>query len=108
MRNFYDLYCPKCHEKATTANPMFRDFSQRLCLPIFLCSSCRMVYIDKPIIRRMVNEWRKSGAYAREIPLKQLYGEFLGGLEEMATGYFMSHLGYKRIRFIKRPAEEKS
>lgn len=98
----YDLYCPKCNKRADAATPMFIRYSfRRLELPIFLCSPCRTIYIDKPTIRHIISEWRKEGA--REMPFRQLYQEFLGELEKMVTTHFVPRLGYKKVRFRKHP-----
>ena len=100
----YDLYCPECNKKADAATSMFIRYTiKRLELPIFLCSSCRTIYIDKPTIRRIISEWRKDGVSTRNMPFKQLYQEFLIELEKMVTTHFVPRLGYKKIRFQKRP-----
>lgn len=102
----YELYCPECNQKADTANPMFVRYSvRRLQLPIFLCSSCQTVYIDKPIIRRIIREWREYGLWTK-MPLKRLYQEFIGELEKTVTEYWVAHLGYKRARFRKLPKNQ--
>lgn len=104
----YDLCCPQCDKKAGTANPMFIRYSLRhLQLPIFLCSECRTIYIDKPIVRHIISEWRKDGAFTRKIPFKKLYREFLGELEESVRTYWVHRLGYKKTRFLRRPTEPK-
>ena len=103
----YDLYCPQCDKKAGTVNPMFIRYScRRIQLPIFLCSECRTIYIDKPTIRHIIGEWRKNDAFTRRIPFKKLYREFLGELEKSVRTYWTSQLGYKRVRFQKRPAKQ--
>lgn len=100
----YDLYCPVCEKRACTANPGFIRYSvRRLELPIFLCGECRTIYIDKKIIRHTINEWRKRGLYEKNITLKQLYKEFLEEVEKMVDTYLVPKLGYKKIRFLKRP-----
>ena len=100
----YDLYCPKCWKKAATANPMFIRYTRRIQLPIFLCSKCRTVYIDKQIVRRMISEWRKQDIISKNLaPFKKLYQDLLGKLEEHVTTSWVPQLGYKRVRFHKRP-----
>ena len=100
----YDLYCPECQKKADTANPMFIRYSiSSLKLPIFLCGKCRTIYIDKPTVRRVISKWRKYGAFTRAMPFKRLYQEFLGELEGLVNTYFVSYLGYRKTRFLKRP-----
>jgi len=103
----YDLYCPRCQKKADTANPMFIRYSViRLQLPIFLCEKCRTIYIDKPTVRRVISEWRKSGAFTRAMPFKRLYQEFLGELESLVSTQFVPRLGYRKTRFLKRPKNQ--
>ncbi|MDP3052317.1 MAG: hypothetical protein Q8N42_02300 [bacterium] len=98
------FYCPKCGEKADTANPMFIRYSMRhLVLPIFLCSGCRTIYIDKPTIRRIISEWRKDGAMLKKMPFEKLYREFLGEVENLVTNHYVPYLGYKLVRFLKNP-----
>lgn len=100
----YDLYCPQCQKKADTANPMFIRYSvRRLQLPIFLCGECRTIYIDKATIRHVISLWRKSGAFTRKMPFRRLYQEFLKELEGLVATHFVPRLGYKRVRFLKRP-----
>lgn len=104
----YDLYCPQCDKKAGTAMPLFVRYSiEHLTLPIFLCSPCRTIYIDKPTIRRAISGWLKYSYFWEKKPLKQLYQEFLGELEKMLTTYWVPQLGYKKVRFQKRPAQTK-
>lgn len=99
----YDLYCPKCLKKASFFSPMFIRYSvYRLQLPIFCCSSCRLIYIDKPIIRDTISEWRKHGA-ARHMSLDSLYKEFIGEIKKIVDTDLVPRLGYKKKRFIKRP-----
>lgn len=99
----YDLYCPQCKKKADVAMPMFIRYSiQRLELPIFLCSSCRTIYVDEPTVHRIVGSWRKNGAFTSKMSFRQLYQEFLGELERLVTTYFVPRLGYKRVCFLKR------
>ena len=99
----YDLYCPECKKKASTANPMFIRYSvRRLELPIFLCGECRTIYVEKPTVRRIISEWRKGGMWTK-MSLRQLCDEFLGELEESVWTYWVAHLGYRKARFVKHP-----
>ncbi len=107
--NYYGFYCPKCGQKADTAHPMFIRYSmRRLELPIFLCSPCRTIYIDKPIIRKIISEWKKDGAMLKKIPFESLYREFLGEVENLVANHYVPYLGYKIIRFLKNPPKSKS
>ncbi len=100
----YDLYCPRCQNKASTANPCFIRYSvRRLQLPIFLCGECRTIYIDKLIICHAINEWYRSGLCEKNITLRRLYREFLREIERMVDTYFVPKLGYKKINFLKHP-----
>lgn len=106
MNSNYEMYCPQCKKMAGTANPMFIRYSFRhLQLPIFLCSECRTIYIDRPIIRRIISEWRKNRAFTREMPFNRLYKEFLGELEESLGTYWIPRLGYRKVRFLKHRAQ---
>ena len=106
MRSVGDFYCPECGKKAGTATPGFVRYSfRRLALVIFLCSSCRLIYIDKPTLRWQISEWRNNewcswGAKAQ--PFEKLYKEFLGELEDSVKNYW-SKIGYKPKRFKKSP-----
>ncbi len=103
----YDFHCPKCKKKADTSNPMFVRYTmRRLELPIFLCSECRKIYIDKSTVRREIAEWRRGGTFYPEQSIGKLYKEFLGELEEMVRTHWVPRLGYKRARFIKRRAKQ--
>lgn len=100
----YDLYCPECDEKADAAHLMFIRYSvKNLELPIFLCRKCRTIYIDKPLVSRLINKWRKYGNYTKKMPFSQLHKEFLGELEESLRTYWVAKLGYREVRFQKRP-----
>lgn len=102
----YDLYCPECDKKADAANPMFIRYSaRRLQLPIFLCSECRTIYIDKPIVRRIISEWRKNDAITRKIPFEFLCREFLGEIEKSVRTMWVPKFGYRKVRFLKRPTD---
>lgn len=101
----HDFYCPNCGAKADFANPMFvsRYSVRRLELKIFLCSRCRLIYIDKPVAKKTIRDWREGGGFFKPIPLKSLYREFLQELEDMLNTYWIPRLGYKRAKFLKRP-----
>lgn len=104
----YELYCPTCKKKADAATPMFIRYSfQHLILPIFLCTSCRTVYIDKPTIRRLVGGWRKDSVFTKDMPFKKLYQEFFEELDKMIETYWIPRLGYKRMKFLRRSATKK-
>ncbi len=106
--NNYCFYCPECGKIADTANPMFIQYSmRRLELPIFLCSPCRTIYIDKPTIRKIISEWRKDGPFAIRIPFEKLYREFLGKVEDLVKNHYVPYLGYKIIRFLKNSPKSK-
>src|SRR3989339_1120730 len=99
-----DFYCPKCGKVASTANPMFRCYSVRhLQLPIFLCSDCRTIYINKPTIRKIVSEFRKEGMVYVEMSFEEMCRDILGKLERIMEIDFISYLGYKKVRFLKNP-----
>ena len=102
----YELYCPECDKKAGVAMPMFIRGARRIQLPIFLCSECRTIYIDKPAVRRAISEWREKDEFSRNwAPFQRLYKDLFGKLEEMIATDWVPRLGYKRIRFQKRPAK---
>lgn len=109
LKNLPNFYCPKCGKKANTANPMFVRYSmKRLELVIFLCGECRTIYLDKPTIRKIISEWRKSGMMWKQIPFELLCREFIGELEAMVAKYWVKYLGYKEIRFLKQPPKPQS
>jgi len=54
------MHCPDCGKKADAAHSLFILYEYRLDLPIFLCSDCRTIYIDKLTIRQKISEWRKK------------------------------------------------
>jgi len=102
----YDLYCPQCQKKADNFNVMFVRYSmQRLELPIFCCPQCRTIYIDKLTVRRIISEWRKEGFLVKRMAFEKLYHEFLQELENMMETHFIGKIGYKKVRFQKRPRE---
>ncbi len=98
----YEFYCPRCKKKASTTDPIFRNFVRRLELPIFHCNECRLIYIDKPTVRRIISEWRKGGLTIRNMTLKALYQECLEELKRIVNSHFVSNLGYRKARFLKR------
>ena len=103
-RGYDDLYCPKCGKKAKTLNPIFRCYSMcRLELPIFLCSDCRTIYIDRPIVRKIISEFRKDGPIWMNMSFETMCREVLGKLEELAKIYCAPSYGYKKVRFLKNP-----
>ena len=102
--DYDDFYCPKCGKKAVTLNPMFRCYSmRRLELPIFICSDCRTIYIDKPTIRKIISEFRKDGPIWMRMSFEEMYREVLGKLEGVMECYCVPCYGYKKVRFLKNP-----
>lgn len=102
----YNFYCPECGKKAATANPMFIRYSIiRLELPIFLCSNCRTIGIDKPVVRRIISRWRKASRFftAGKMSFNKLCKEFIEELEQALKEHWIPLLGYKKARFLKRP-----
>lgn len=99
----YELCCPRCKMKADFClTQHFTDYSvRRLELPVFLCSACQLICVDKPTVRRFIDSWYHDSIRKEKVSLKAARKEFLGKLNELVNSYFVK-IGYKRTRFIKR------
>jgi len=100
----YILLCPKC-ESAKTPEWVIGTMSysaQRLDVPYFMCGDCRLIYVDKAILRRAVSEWRNNGLVSKRStpPYKKLCEEMFGVVNRVVE-YYCRTAGYKRCRFRK-------
>lgn len=101
-----NFYCPKCNKVASHSRPMFIRYSvRRLELIMFLCGECRLIYIDKPTIRRIISRWRKEGLWTK-MSFNALCKEFLTELEGLVENHYNPLCGYKRARFKKEGQNE--
>lgn len=99
----YELYCPRCKTKADFClTQHFTHYSmRRLELPVFVCSACRLICVDKPTVRRFIHAWYHDSMFKEKISFSATHKEFLGKLNELVNSYF-ANIGYKRVRFEKR------
>ncbi len=93
------MHCPDCGKKADAAHSLFILYEYRLDLPIFLCSDCRTIYIDKLTIRQKISEWRNENIFTKKISFRQLYQEFYGELDNAVKNHWTKELGYREVLF---------
>jgi len=99
----YVLYCPKCNgEKRPDWVIGTRSYSaQRLDVPYFACGGCRLICIDRTVLRQAISSWRRDGLVSKNTPShKQLYKEMLDVVNKVVDMYCQT-AGYKRCRFRK-------
>lgn len=100
MRN-YLVCCPKCGQVKTPQNgPIIRYSSIRLELPYFMCGECRLIYVDKIILRREISIWRKRSPSTKSIRYEELCKEMAETLNEIIE-YYCQNIGYRRAKFKK-------
>lgn len=97
-------YCPECSQEKLPDNMVLdRRYSCRaLRLPYFMCGGCRLIYVDRVLIREIISNWKYETEELKTIPLKKLYKETLAKLEGVIE-YYCKNVGYKRARFVKKP-----
>lgn len=94
------FFCPKCGKKCEPSWAcLITNYSiQRLDLPYFLCGDCRLMHIDKLLLRNVVSHWRKNyNKYAKTFPFKRIYAEVMEYMEEVRK--MMEKIGYRQKKF---------
>lgn len=91
--------CPKCGRmvQPSWACHITAYCVRRLDLPYFLCGDCRLLHVDKALIRTIVSEWRKNSRFAKKVPSKKIYREARDYMETVAS--CLSKIGYKKKKF---------
>lgn len=102
-----DFFCPKCGKKREPSWAcLITNYSiQRLDLPYFLCGDCRLMHIDKRLLRNIVSHWRKNSKYAQTFPFKRIYAEVAEYMEEVIRT--MEKIGYRQKRVRKTSQKHK-
>lgn len=110
----FERYCPKCNKKAEKCNQsIFRVISwfstvKRIDIIYFLCSNCRLVYIDKSIVLKIISDFRRSLRKDQRKKLSHLetYQRILKTLEKDISEFRVNRLGYRKVdRFNKKPSK---
>ena len=99
----FERYCPKCNKKAEKCNQsIFRVISwfstvKRIDIIYFLCSNCRLVYIDKSIVLKIISDFRRSLRKDQRKKLSHLetYQRILKTLEKDISEFRVNRLGYR-------------
>ena len=96
------FYCPRCHKPVSIHETIRRDYAaQALRTPYFLCGECRLMFISRQLVRRVVSKWWHRNKLAREAPFKYFYTEAIKYLYGTVLSYHQG-IGYKLVRFKKR------
>ena len=101
--NNYVLRCPKCNNEisATWATGERKYSMQTLDAPYFMCARCRVIDINKTVVRRSIGLWRREQLSRERIPSeKYLYKETMELLQKFID-YYCRTAGYRRARFKK-------
>lgn len=96
----YVFLCPECDEEAGVRNLMWTMFLYRVSLPYFVCVRCCTVYYDKPLIQKIVSEFRKRHNYTKRISHREIYEAAKRRLEEVMKRR-TEKMGYRFVRFRK-------
>ena len=98
----HKYYCPGCdQEKLQDSITLVRPYSAGTAqLPYFYCSVCRLIYIDRQLIREILSGWRNRNPSAKKISYKKIYEEMLAQVESTVELYCRT-AGYKRAKFKK-------
>ena len=94
------FFCPKCGEKARIFEPGMTTFFYRVGLPYFFCDDCRTIYYDKPLIRKIVSDFKKRH-HTLKIPFKEIYQRAKDILDK-SVKHKVEKMGYKFVRFEKK------
>ncbi|MDO8560798.1 MAG: hypothetical protein Q7R91_01115 [bacterium] len=98
----FQFYCPRCDKSASVHETLRRDYAaQALRTPYFLCGECRLMFISKQLVRKVVSEWWHGNKSAREASFKYFYDESMKYLYGTVLSYHQG-VGYKLARFKKR------
>jgi hypothetical protein len=97
-----EFICPKCGKPMALQNAVM-DRSHSAQAPdftYFLCSECRLMKIDRRIVRSQIAVWRQSTASARQTPYRAIMGE-VNDLVEKIRKYYLS-IGYQELKNNER------
>lgn len=95
--NNLDRYCSQCEQLARVdfANMGRAYAAQALVFPYFLCSSCRLICIDKLLIKKWISAYRQRNLSAQRIPFREIYQNVKDFSEEIRREF--RRIGYKQI-----------
>lgn len=98
----YFLKCSKCGiEKEAVWVIGSRTYAaQRLDVPYFVCSDCRLICLDRTSLSETIKWWKELNP-SKHIPSQgHLYREMFPLLDRVVQ-YYCDTAGYKRARFKK-------
>jgi hypothetical protein len=101
----YQLLCPDCKKEPSQGNLLFippRSF-RRMDVPYFMCSDCRIIYVDKEKIKQYVRWWKKLAFIKRHLPSNKVLYKMALEQAEDTVDYYVARVGYHRARFIRKP-----
>ena len=104
MAKEYLYFCPECDRAKDPAYIIgIRSYSaRRWDLPYFMCGDCRLIYVDKSLIRKTVRAYLddiKGQKYLPSFPV--IYKDMIGHLRK-AVKYYCTTAGYKLAKFKKK------
>ena len=97
--------CPECGK---AKDPYYvigsRNYSMRRWeLPYFMCGECRLIYVDKSLIRKIVRELFNEIKGQKPASYKEVCKEMFECLDNV-TKYYCISAGYKSATFKKELA----
>ena len=103
MEREYAVFCSGCGKRVEPDIGVGRrEYSTRaITYPYFMCGGCRLIYIDKVILRRAIRSWWDSLRKPKAITWEATYAESIKYLEE-SVDYDCKHGGYKRAKFKRK------
>ena len=98
----HKYYCPGCgQEKLQDSARLTRKYStETLSLPYFTCTTCRLIYADRQLVREIISELRNRKFDYQKISFRVLYREMIEELER-TVGMYCRVASYKRAKFRK-------
>lgn len=103
-RDDYALRCPKCNKEISPEWTIgTRAYgTMTLDAPYFMCSTCRVIYIDKAFVRSEIHLWRTAQTTNQPIPLeKVLFKEIMEYLHKNVIDLYCRTASYRWARFKK-------
>ena len=97
--NELDSYCPQCKQLARVdfVNVGRAYAVQALTFPYFFCPSCRLMCIDRLLIRKWVREYRQRNLSAQKTPFREIYRNVKDFSEKIRRE--LKRIGYRQISF---------
>lgn len=97
----HKYFCPSCGEEKLPDLMIPKEARKfQMHLPYFMCSNCRLIYLDRQLIRDIISEWRNSDSSRKSVPYRKVCQEILGYLETTVENYCRT-ASYKRAKFRK-------